>query len=189
LDITSRRWAAVDGFVHFCKLHGSVNWIEEDAGLYPVRESQASLDPSKDRVMIYPTPSKQTASFGSPYSDMFREFQRQVVQDQSVLVMMGFSFGDEHVNNIIFQGLTLPGFKLVAFMDPDTNVITRELAALSDPRVWFIWGDGKEAGKKAHYLEGVVNHLLPNTADQKIEQTIEKALQALLNKPQDNRNE
>lgn len=81
LDITSRRWAAVDGFVHFCKLHGSVNWIEEEAGLYPIRESHdASLDPSKDRVMIYPTPSKQTASFGSPYSDMFREFQRQVVQ-------------------------------------------------------------------------------------------------------------
>lgn len=88
LDITSRRWAAVDGFVHFCKLHGSVNWTEEDTGLFPIRESHAPLDPSKDRVMIYPTPSKQTASFGSPYADMFREFQRQVVQDQSVLVIL-----------------------------------------------------------------------------------------------------
>ena len=93
LDITSRRWAAVDGFVHFCKLHGSVNWIEENAGLYPIRESHAPLDPSKDRVMIYPTPSKQTASLGSPYSDMFREFQRQVVQDQGVLVILGFKIG------------------------------------------------------------------------------------------------
>jgi hypothetical protein len=185
LDITSRRWAAVDGFVHFCKLHGSVNWIEEDTGLYPIRESHAPLDPSKDRVMIYPTPSKQTASFGSPYSDMFREFQRQVVQDQSVLVVLGFSFGDEHVNNIIFQGLTLPGFKVVAFMDPETNDITRELAALGDPRIWFIWGDGIEAGKKAHYFDGVVNHLMPTSADQKIDQTIEKALQTLLAKQQD----
>lgn len=186
LDITSRRWAAVDGFVHFCKLHGSVNWIEENAGLYPIRESHAPLDPSKDRVMIYPTPSKQTASFGSPYSDMFREFQRQVVQDQSVLVIMGFSFGDEHVNNIIFQGLTLPSFRLVAFMDPETNDITRELAALGDPRIWFIWGDGKEEGKKAHYFDGIVNHLLPTSADQKIDQTIEKALQTLVAKHQDN---
>lgn len=185
LDITSRRWAAVDGFVHFCKLHGSVNWIEEDTGLYPIRESHAPLDPSRDRVMIYPTPSKQTASFGSPYSDMFREFQRQVVQDQSVLVILGFSFGDEHVNNIIFQGLTLPGFRVVAFMDPETNDITRELAALGDPRIWFIWGDGKEAGKKAHYFDGVVNHLMPTSADQKIDQTIEKALQTLLAKQQE----
>ncbi|WP_300379696.1 SIR2 family protein [Henriciella sp.] len=185
LDITSRRWAAVDGFVHFCKLHGSVNWTEEDTGLFPIRESHAPLDPSKDRVMIYPTPSKQTASFGSPYSDMFREFQRQVVQDQSVLVILGFSFGDEHVNNIIFQGLTLPGFRIVAFMDPETNDITRELAALGDPRIWFIWGDGKEARKKAHYFEGVVNHLMPTSADQKIDQTIEKALHTLLAKQQD----
>jgi len=185
LDITSRRWAAVDGFVHFCKLHGSVHWTEENAGLFPIRESHAPLDPSKDRIMIYPTPSKQTASFGSPYSDMFREFQRQVVQDQSVLLIMGFSFGDEHVNNIIFQGLTLPGFRIVAFMDPETNDITRELAALGDPRIRFIWGEGKEAGMKAHYFDGIVNHLLPTSADQKIDQTIEKAMQALLAKQQD----
>jgi len=185
LDITSRRWAAVDGFVHFCKLHGSINWVEENKGLFPIRESHAALDASKDRVMIYPTPSKQTASFGSPYADMFREFQRQVVQDQSVLVILGFSFGDEHVNNIIFQGLTLPGFRLVAFMDPNTNDITRELASLGDPRIWFIWGDGKEEGKKAHYFESVVNHLMPRSSDQKIDQTIERALQALISNPQD----
>ncbi|KPP81422.1 MAG: hypothetical protein HLUCCA04_10550 [Oceanicaulis sp. HLUCCA04] len=185
LDITSRRWAAVDGFVHFCKLHGSVNWTEEDTGLFPIRESHAPLDPSKDRVMIYPTPSKQTASFGSPYADMFREFQRQVVQDQSVLVILGYSFGDEHVNNIIFQGLSLPGFRVIVFMDPETNDITRELAALGDPRIWFIWGEGKEAGTKAHYFDGVVNHLMPTSADQKIDQTIEKALQTLLAKQQD----
>ncbi|MBI1392926.1 MAG: SIR2 family protein [Alphaproteobacteria bacterium] len=186
LDITSRRWAVVDGFVHFCKLHGSVNWVEEDKGLYPIRESHPPLDPSEHRIMIYPTLSKQTSSLGSPYSDMFREFQRQVVQDQSVLVILGFSFGDEHVNNIIFQGLALPGFRVIAFMDPETNDITRELAALGDPRIWFIWGDGKEAGTKAHYFDGVVNHLMPSGADQKIEQTIEKALQTLLAKQQEN---
>lgn len=186
LDITSRRWAAVDGFVHFCKLHGSVNWIEEHTGLYPIRESHAQLDPSNDRVMIYPTPSKQSASFGAPYADMFREFQRQVVQDQSVLVALGFSFGDEHVNNIIFQGLSLPSFRLVAFLDPDTNSVTRELAALADPRIWFIWGDGKEAGQKAHYFDGIVNHLIPVSADQQIDGSIEKALQTLLTKQQGN---
>lgn len=91
LDISSKRWAAVDGFVHFCKLHGSVNWTEEETDLFPIRESADKLDPTQDRVMIYPTPSKQTASFGSPYSDMFREFQGQIVQDQSVLFVMGFN--------------------------------------------------------------------------------------------------
>ncbi|MCY4314496.1 MAG: SIR2 family protein [Roseovarius sp.] len=185
LDITSRRWAAVDGFVHFCKLHGSVNWIEEQTGLFPIRETQSEADASKDRVMIYPTPSKQNASFGSPYSDMFREFQRQVVQDQSVLVVMGFSFGDEHINNIIFQGLTLPGFRLIAFMNPDTNDVSRSLKDLGDPRVWFIWG--KEDNKKAHYFDTIVKELLPTSTDQKVDHAIAKALRTLVSKQQDGR--
>jgi len=187
LDISSKRWAAVDGYVHFCKLHGSVNWTEEETGLFPIRESAEKLDPAEDRVMIYPTPSKQTASLGSPYSDMFREFQRQIVQDQSVLFVMGFSFGDEHINNIIFQGLTLPGFRLIAFLNPEDakNPVTKELAALGDPRIWFIWGSDEETGKKAHYFDSIVQDLMPTSADQKEEQAIEKVFKKLLSKQQD----
>ena len=191
LDISSRRWAAVDGYVHFCKLHGSVNWTEEEtAGRSPIRESADRLDPAQDRVMIYPTPSKQTASLGSPYSDMFREFHRQIVQDQSVLFVMGFSFGDEHINNIIFQGLTLPGFRLVAFLDPDdaNNPVTKKLAGLGDPRIWFIWGPDEETGKKAHYFDCIVEDLLPSIADQKEDQAIEKVLKTLLFKQQGGEN-
>lgn len=188
LDISSKRWAAVDGFVHFCKLHGSVNWTELDSGLYPIRESAEALNPSTDRVMIYPTPSKQTASFGSPYSDMFREFQRQIVQDQSVLIVAGFSFGDEHINNIIFQGLTLPSFRLIAFLDPDTNDITKELAELGDPRICFIWGDGPSPNSRAHYFETIVTDLLPMVGDRKADNAIEKVLGSLLKADQSNEN-
>lgn len=186
LDISSKRWAAVDGYIHFCKLHGSINWTEEESGIFPIRESADKLDPAQDRVMIYPTPSKQTASFGSPYSDMFREFQRQIVQDQSVLFVMGFSFGDEHINNIIFQGLTLPGFRLVAFLNPDdaNNPVTQELAALGDPRIWFIWGTDEETEKKAHYFDTIVQDLMPSSADQKEDQAIEKVFKKLLSKQQ-----
>jgi hypothetical protein len=40
------------------------------------------------------------------FSDLFREFQARIVKEQSVLFTLGYSFGDEHVNNIIFQALT-----------------------------------------------------------------------------------
>lgn len=190
LDISSKRWAAVDGYVHFCKLHGSVNWTEEETGFFPIRESADELDPRRDRVMIYPTPSKQTASFGSPYADMFREFQRQIVQDQSVLFVMGFSFGDEHINNIIFQGLTLPGFRLIAFLDPEDadNLVVKQLAALGDPRIWFIWGKDDSTGKKAHYFDCIVKDLMPTSADQKEEKAIEQVFTKLLSKRQGGEN-
>jgi hypothetical protein len=38
LDITSRKWVAVDGFAYLCKLHGSITWTEDGHGLFPIRE-------------------------------------------------------------------------------------------------------------------------------------------------------
>ncbi|WP_297540223.1 SIR2 family protein [Roseovarius sp.] len=179
LDITSKRWAAVDSFIYLCKLHGSINWIEDGEGLFPIRELQnLPENTTKSRVMIYPTPAKQNTSFGSPYSDLFREFQKQVVQDQSVLIAAGYGFGDEHVNNIIFQALTIPGFRLVIFADPKTNDITQALYDLEDPRVWFIWGDGPEGGAKAHYFKTIVEHFLPEGPGNRTDDAVRKALKA-----------
>ncbi|MFX4354940.1 SIR2 family protein, partial [Acinetobacter baumannii] len=45
LDLTNRKWAAVDNFIYLCKLHGSINWVEEGGSLFPIRESNA-LGPS-----------------------------------------------------------------------------------------------------------------------------------------------
>jgi len=179
LDISSQRWAEVDSLIYLCKLHGSINWVENGQGLFPIQELQEP--PVKDanqRVMIYPTPSKQNTSFSTPYSDLFREFQKQVVTDQSILIAAGYGFGDEHVNNIIFQALTIPSFRLIAFIDPDTNSTTRILRELEDPRIWFVYGDGPTDESKAHYFENVVGHFMPESPGRKVETAIEKALQA-----------
>jgi len=42
-----------------------------------------------------------------------REFQSRIVREQSVLITAGHAFGDEHLNNIIYQALTIPTFRLV----------------------------------------------------------------------------
>jgi hypothetical protein len=56
LDVGNRRWAVIDAFVYLCKLHGSVSWMEDDHGLFPIREKWPADDASK--IMIYPTPAK-----------------------------------------------------------------------------------------------------------------------------------
>ena len=89
LDLTSRRWSAVDGFVYLGKLHGSVSWTEDDHGLFPIREVAASQDQDPGKVMIYPTPAKQNSALASPYADLFREFQSRIVREQSVLFSDG----------------------------------------------------------------------------------------------------
>lgn len=174
LDVANRKWSAVDAFVYLCKLHGSVTWTEDDHGLFPIREVWPP--PQADRILIYPTPAKQNASLASPYADLFREFQSHVVREQSVLVTAGYAFGDEHLNNIIYQALTIPTFRLIIFADPDTGGEIAKLRALRDPRIWIIGGDGPSAGSRAHYFDTVVEHFMPQRPSDRIDDAVRRVL-------------
>lgn len=180
LDLTSRKWAAVDSFIYLCKLHGSINWVEEGGSLFPIREVPTVAATKGSRVMIYPTPMKQNASFGSPYSDLFREFQGRIVRDQSVLFVVGYSFSDEHVNNLIFQALTIPTFRLVALLPPDATGAAQKLRSLHDPRIWLIGGAGPKDGTKAHYFDTFVEKFMPEAPADKVDTAVKKVLQELI---------
>lgn len=185
LDITSRKWTAVDGFLYLCKLHGSISWVEETSGLFPIRELQGVAPKEAERVLIYPTPAKQNATFASPYSDLFREFQSRIVREQSVLFVLGYSFSDQHVNNIIFQALTIPTFRLVSFVPLESEGVVSQLRALNDPRIWLIGGDGPVDGRKAHYFDTIIEKFLPEPPGAKVDTAIESVLRQLVSQPSD----
>lgn len=187
LDLSNRKWSAVDGFVYLCKLHGSISWTEDDHGLFPIKETWPQESPSK--VMIYPTPAKQNSSLGSPYADLFREFQSRIVREQSVLITAGFAFGDEHLNNIIYQALTIPTFRLIVFADPNSAGEIAKLAALNDPRIWIIGGDGPTDGSRAHYFNTIVEHFLPQRPAERIDDAVKLVLETFGRKAKGDDNE
>jgi len=182
-DIGGRKWAAVDAFVYLCKLHGSISWTEDEHGLFPIRESWPQTE--ADRMLIYPTPAKQNSSLASPYSDLFREFQSRIVQEQSVLITAGYSFGDEHVNNIIYQALTIPTFRLIIFAALNTAGDIAKLRALRDPRIWIIGGDGPTAGSRAHYFDTIVEHFLPQRPSDRVDDAVRRVLKEMAPPQQD----
>lgn len=177
LDVASRKWTAVDAFVYLCKLHGSVTWTQDDHGLFPIKEVWPPE--STNQMLIYPTPAKQNSSLGSPYADLFREFQSRIVREQSVLITAGYAFGDEHLNNIIYQALTIPTFRLVIFAAPDTDGEIAKLRALRDPRIWIIGGNGPTAGTRAHYFDMIVEHFMPQRPSDRIDDAVRKVLSEL----------
>ena len=183
LDVASRKWTAVDAFVYLCKLHGSVTWTEDDHGLFPIKEVWPPE--STNQMLIYPTPAKQNSSLGSPYADLFREFQSRIVREQSVLITAGYAFGDEHLNNIIYQALTIPTFRLVIFAAPDTVGEIAKLRALRDPRIWIIGGDGPAEGTRAHYFDMIVEHFMPQRPSDRIDDAVRKVLSELAPKRDD----
>lgn len=183
LDMTSQRWTSLDNLVYFLKLHGSLNWHSTDTGLFPVEERPLSESGGGEAMLIYPTPAKQNASFAAPYSDMFREFQTRVVQEQSALVTVGYSFGDEHVNNIIYQALTIPTFRLVILAKPEPksdsgvgNANVKMLQDLGDPRIWVIGTDDPSSAWKGHYFNNFVEDIMPTGEQDPAEDAIAKII-------------
>jgi len=131
-------------------------------------------------IMIHPTPLKQNASMGSPYSDLFREFQKKLMQNNNVLVTLGYSFSDEHINNLIYQAFTIPSFRLIVMGDPKSSSEIAKLQSLDDPRVWIIGGQLAD-GQKLHYFNGFVNQILPDLSNDEIDAKIENAIRKLFN--------
>lgn len=181
MELSNNKWNVIDNFIYLYKLHGSVNWIEDETSkqLFKIQEIQEPKS-VKTSVMIYPTPVKQNASFGSPYSDLFREFQKKLMKNNNVLITIGYSFSDEHINNLIYQALTIPTFRLVIVGNKDVANI-KKLYELNDPRIWIIgeeekWADDKLSETPVHFFSRIVSELLPEIDGQG---EIEKSIDAI----------
>src|SRR5579863_2652556 len=84
------------------KMHGSVTWrrIEQDGRPRVVR---GEPDPAGE--MILPSFQKYDESRQQPYAAFTDRLARFLEQDDALLIVAGFSFGDEHINNLIFAAL------------------------------------------------------------------------------------
>jgi len=183
---TEGRVHRLDRVAHLYKLHGSITWhrVEPTAdnpyGLYATFYNQEYYN---DDILIYPTPLKYGQTLGLPYSELFRRFATAIVQPQSILFTIGYSFGDEHVNAIIRQAMAIPSFTLV-IIDPNPKGkfldILRERA---DQRVWIISGYGHEGEKGLQGLgtfRGFVEQLLPDLREEDIQKRVAGTFNALV---------
>jgi hypothetical protein len=63
--------------------------------------------------MIYPNASKDRETSEYPYVELFRDLASAICRPNSTLVLYGYGFGDEHVNRVIKDMLTIPSSHLV----------------------------------------------------------------------------
>lgn len=89
------RWARV------WKVHGSVNWWRTQSDEVVRRESHTE----GDRQMIYPSHLKYDQSRRMPYLAMLDRLREFLARGQAVLVTCGYSFADQHLNEVILHGL------------------------------------------------------------------------------------
>jgi hypothetical protein len=119
----------LDGVFRFTKLHGSLDWRwlrdEHQVVRMPSTFGTASSVLTNE-LLIYPNAAKDVETSVYPYADLFRDFSSAACRPNSTLVTYGYSFGDDHINRVVHDMLTIPSAHvlIIAFSD-DGGRITR----------------------------------------------------------------
>ena len=161
----------LEGVVHYTKLHGSVDWISTDNNIKKIGLpfGARKIDPYLDapglnaqatQIMIYPNATKDRETSEYPYIDLFRDFAAALCRPNNTLVTYGYSFGDDHINRIIKDMLTIPSTHLVIIAYDD------KFGRIHD--VYDDWGRENQisvlVGSDVADIEKLVNYYLPKPA-------------------------
>lgn len=124
----------LEGVIRLCKLHGSLDWRMDAGRLRRIPLEFGGSDPelelkdpdsgALDRLIIYPNAAKDVETLLFPYAELFRDFSSALCRPNSVLVTYGYGFGDDHVNRVIEDMLTLGSTHLlvISYEDPGKRI-------------------------------------------------------------------
>lgn len=89
------RWARL------WKIHGSINWrLDNNKNIIRTYEKD-----DKQSYLIYPSHLKYDQSRKMPYLAMLDRLKDFIMSPSSALFIVGYSFSDDHINDIILQSL------------------------------------------------------------------------------------
>lgn len=162
----------LEGVARFTKLHGSVDWVECERSirrmgipfgakdLTPYLKAPGGVAASAMQLMIYPNAAKDRETAAYPYVELFRDFAAAACRPNHTLVAFGYSFGDEHINRVIEDMLTIPSTHLVviAYDDPLNRIMKTYERLGRHAQISLLVGD--HIGE----FRALVDHYLPKPA-------------------------
>lgn len=122
----------LEGVARFTKLHGSIDWVDSDrhirrlgvpfgaTAIKPYLQTEPPASADGTQLMIYPNAAKDRETAAYPYVELFRDLAAAICRPNTTLFTYGYSFGDEHINRVITDMLTIPSTHLViiSYDDP-----------------------------------------------------------------------
>ena len=123
----------LEGVIKFTKLHGSLDWraTKGPAGYPEVQrrglpfgaseDHSATNELSNDQLIVYPNAAKDIETLEYPYAELFRDFAAAACQPNSVLFTYGYGFGDDHVNRVLIDMLSIPSTHLAIISYDDAG--------------------------------------------------------------------
>ena len=123
----------LEGVVRITKLHGSVDWRSAagPAGVLEIQRCGLPFGAADDhpdvpaetgeQLLVYPNAAKDVETLEFPYAELFRDFAAAVCRPNAVVVTYGYGFGDDHVNRVLRDMLSIPSTHLVIISYDDAG--------------------------------------------------------------------
>ena len=123
------------------KLHGSIDWYRPKVSPSPVlRVRDGDSYPGEGgAVMIYPQATKYMNTQRDPFAEIFQRFRHRLAHGiDHVLLICGYSFGDDHINAEIEIAMATPKSQLtiIAFADEPGGQMPKTLEDWRKNRAW-----------------------------------------------------
>jgi hypothetical protein len=118
-------------WIRLWKLHGSIGWrvIRDARGNESIVRNASSAPIPGTELVIYPSREKYMASRKLPFLSCMNRFRKSLISGECLLQVVGYSFGDQHLNEILRQGLrTNTRLTVNAFIHSEPSTELVELA-------------------------------------------------------------
>jgi hypothetical protein len=153
--------------IYLYKMHGSINWKRDESGNLICVSHSGNIRPEQMQV-IFGRDFKLEAA--DPYLFYAFEFRRCSL-DARVIVIVGYGFGDEHINKMLIQAIRSDSSKrlLVIGNSADEKVAAKrrgEIAKrldVSPDAVTVLTGTAKEFLGRADIVDVVMNAMPAET--------------------------
>lgn len=129
IDISIPMVQLPNQWIRLWKIHGSLNWElkPDEHGVLDRIIRTGRIDKPQNELMIYPSREKYSLSRKQPFIAYFDRLKDYLFNGEIVFFISGYSFSDQHINEIIMNGLRQnPRLYTVVFCYSDQQVTTME---------------------------------------------------------------
>jgi len=94
-------------WIRLWKIHGSLNWEfrKDDSTKSTKMVRIGKVDKPENELVVYPSREKYNLSRKQPFIAYFDRLKNYLLQGESLFIFSGYSFSDQHINEIIYNGL------------------------------------------------------------------------------------
>jgi len=151
-------------WIRLWKLHGSLSWFWKENKNKTFRIVRKSIESgSTKEIVIYPSKDKYESSRKLPFTSYFDRLRKSLISEEGLLVINGYSFIDEHINEIIFKSanrnnrLSIIGFfydDAIVDRFVENEMLIKNLCAIGPTKAiingnYGVWDDSKISDKEA----------------------------------------